>query len=149
MNYANNSKKFAAVLNGKVPIPRLLNALAHTTAGLATSLSRSAVQYLDYENASDGFRSSIAEAPFIILKAKNGNQLATLLGQAKTAGIPHNTFISAMIGSSAEEQLKQTHNASGDDLEYWVVVIFGDAEAINPLTKKFSLFNVNASGHGG
>lgn len=146
MNYANNSKKFAAVLNCNVPIPRLLNALAHTTAGLAASLSGSAVEYLAYENAADGFRSSIAEAPFIILKAKNGNQLATLRGQAQTVDIPHNTFISAMIGSSAEEQLKQTYDASGDALDYWVVVLFGDAETINPLTKKFSLFNINASG---
>ena len=149
MNYANNSNKFAAVLNGNVPIPRLLNALAHTTAGLTAALDRSAVTYLDYENAADQFHSKIAEAPFIILKAKNGNQLSTLRAQAKAEGVAHNTFISAMIGPSAEEQLKQTYHASGDSLEYWVVVLYGPAEAINPLTKTFSLFNISVSDQGG
>ena len=149
MNYSDNSMKFTAVLNGNVPIPRLMNALGHTTAGLAAECGLSVVHYLDYHNEADGFYSKIAEAPFIILKAKNSNQLSNLRAAAKAADILHNTFISAMIGTSAAEQVEQTRVATAASLEYWVVVLFGDAEAINPLTKKFSLFNVGAQEQGG
>lgn len=149
MPYLDNSEKFACVLNAGVPVPNLMNALAHTTAGLAAELGRERVTYLDYPNKEAAFTSRIARSPFIILKAKNSSQLSTLRSAAAAANIAHNTFVSAMIGRSAEEQLAQTLAASGAGLEYWVVVLFGDGEALRPLTKKFSLFNLIAPEEGG
>ena len=43
-----------------------------------------------------------------------------------------------MIGASAEEQIRQTREDA--DPEYWAVAVFGDAEELRPLTKRFSLF---------
>jgi hypothetical protein len=119
-----------------------MNALAHVTAGLAAHLGEE-VGYLDYDNDADKFSAKIAKPPFIILKAKNSNQLATLRSAAADIGIPYNVFISAMIGRSAEEQLNQTKAAAGSSLDYWAVALFGDAEKLQPLTKKFSLFSVS------
>jgi Protein of unknown function (DUF2000) len=149
MAYLNNAQKFACVLNANTPIPRLMNALAHVTAGLAANLGRDTVQYLEYGNESEGFTAKIALSPFIILKAKNSNQLATLRAAASAEGIAHNVFVSAMIGPSAEEQLAQTRAAAGAALEHWAVVLFGDAEKIQPLTKKFSVFSISAPESGG
>jgi hypothetical protein len=143
MMYANNSMKFTAVLNGKVSVPKLMNALGHITAGLSAELGREGVVYLDYLNEADAFRSRIAEAPFIVLKSKNGSQLASLRAAAGAAGIPHNTFVSAMVGASAAEQIATTRAAVGQTLEYWAILLFGEASKLDPLTRKFSLFNLS------
>lgn len=144
MNYIDNDTKFICVLNGKVTTERLMNALGHVTAGLVHDLSADAAEFLDYQNDADGFKSTIAKAPYIVLKAKNSNQLATLRAAADDGELPTNTFISAMIGESAEQQLSQTKEAEGDTLDYWAVALYGPAEQLTPLTKKFSLFRLSA-----
>lgn len=141
MSYDNNDFKFACVVNRTVALPRLMNALAHTVAGLAGDLTRETISLLDYENATDGFTARISQWPVIILQAKNSSQLSTLRSAADEKLIAHNVFTSSMIGQSAEDQMAQTMAASGADLEYWVVALFGASEVLNPLTKKFSLFS--------
>jgi hypothetical protein len=142
MTYENNHRKFTCVLNGKRPIGQLMNALGHVTAGLAAADAGEA-EYLEYKNTADGFTAKISTFPFIVLKAKNGSQLSKLRADATAAGLRTNVFIGAMIGRSAEEQLAQTLIAAGEQLDYWAVVIFGDAAAIDPLTRKFSVFTVS------
>jgi len=144
MNYLDNSQKFISVLNANVPVPMLMNALGHTTAGLAAHLEPQSVTYLDYVNDVDGFVAKIAQPPFVILKAKNSAQLSALRAAAAAEGIACNVFVSAMIGKSAKEQVASTRAASGDGLEYWVVTLFGDAERLQPITKRFSLFSISA-----
>ncbi len=45
-----------------------------------------------------------------------------------------------MLGRSAEDQLVQTKNSKESELEYFGICLFGKAEQLNILTKKFSLF---------
>ena len=145
MAYLENNKKFIAVLNKKQPLGQLLNALGHTTAGLVERIQQvepGAADFLEYPNTQDGFEALISRYPFIVLQSKNGNQIANLRKQAVDASIPHNVFVSAMIGASAEDQLRATEEASGEGLDYMVAVLFGEAEQLDPLTKKFSLFKV-------
>jgi len=149
MTYLDNAQKFVCVLNSTIAVPTLMNALGHVTAGLAAHLDPNAATYLNYINEADNFVSKIAESPFIVLKAKNSSQLALLRGAAAAAGIPHNVFISAMIGRSAEEQLAQTRTAGGAGLEYWAVALFGDSVKLHPITKKFSVFSSSSSPTGG
>jgi Protein of unknown function (DUF2000) len=140
MSYLQNDKKFVAVLNRKHPMPRLLNGVCHATAGLAGQLGCETPQYLEYINDADAFVAAISRYPFIVLEAKNGNQLATLRKAAADNSIANNVFISAMVGQSAQQQMDNTKTAAGDGLDYMVVVLFGEATAIDPITKKFSLF---------
>ncbi|RXH24069.1 hypothetical protein XH99_28670 [Bradyrhizobium nanningense] len=140
MNYTDNDKKFVAVLNRRHQLSRIFNAVCHATAGLSAKIGSDAAHYLDYGNDADSFVASISRYPFIILEAKSSSQLAALQKSAVAARISSNLFVSAMIGRSAEEQIAQTKAATDDALDYVVVVLFGDAKSLNPLTKKFSLY---------
>ena len=141
MRYLQNDKKFVAVLNRRHTVARVLNGLCHATAGLAAKvIDQEEADFLPYVNDADAFQAFISRYPFIVLEAKNGNQLATLRKAAVDNDLPVNVFISAMIGRSAEEQIANTKAAAGDALDYMAVVLFGDAAVVDPLTKKFSLF---------
>ena len=139
--YENNDLKFVAVLNRKTELPRLLNALGHISVGL-TSLSKevSEMQFLDYRDGDNGSHPAISKFPFIVLAADNGNQIRSLRKAAIDFGILHNDFVSQMLGTSAEDQLQNTASAKEAELEYFGIVLFGPAEKLNPLTKRFSLF---------
>ena len=49
-----------------------------------------------------------------------------------------------MIGGSAEIQLSQTKSKQESDLDYWAIVMFGDAEKIDPLTKEIFTFQIDS-----
>ena len=139
--YSNNSKKFVVVLNKKIEMPQLLNAIGHITAGLVGLLSGNEdMKFLEYVDGSNEKHRAISEYPYIVLKAKNGNQIRALRQSAKEIGITTNDFVDTMIGGSADIQLSQTKSKQESELDYWAIVMFGDAEKIDPLTKKFSLF---------
>lgn len=142
MQYENNQSKFIAVINPQIEFPQLMNALGHITAGIMAKANNSdEMEFLKYEfEANWAEPSAIALYPFIILKAKNNNQLKTLHLTVNEAGILHNVFTDSMLGSSATEQMEQTKNTKTDDLTYFCIVLFGNSETLTPLTKKFSLF---------
>lgn len=140
--YADNQSKFIAVLNPKVETAKLLNCLGHITAGIVGKCQKlEDLQFLSYEFAADwATPSAIGLYPFIILTAKNNNQLKTLHLAANEADILHNVFTDSMLGGSATEQMQNTKTAKIDDLTYFGIVLFGTAEELTPLTRKFSLF---------
>lgn len=141
--YANNEFKFIAVVNDKIEIPKLMNALGHTTAGLMSKANDSfGMEFLKYKFSGEFVQPSlIALCPYIILKAKNNNQLKTLHLAVNEKAILHNVFTDTMLGASAEEQITQTKNTKVDDLTYFCIILFGKYEEdLKPLTKKFSLF---------
>lgn len=141
MAYQDNHKKFVAILNRKHPMPRLLNAVTHATIGLAPRIDHQEAEFMSYPNDQDGWDATLTRFPFIILESKNSTQLASLIKTAREQGVIHNVFTSSMIeGGTAAEQVINTKAATGEALDYMVVTLFGDAEVINPLTKKFSLF---------
>lgn len=140
--YKNNDHKLAVVLNSKIALPRLFNAAVHCVAGLVARLEPTALQFEPYFNADEKWEASISRFPNIILKARNGSQLSKLRADASAAGVPINHFVSTMVGMSAEQQLELTRVAKSVDLEFWAVAVFGDAEEVGALTRKFSLFNV-------
>ena len=139
--YSNNKKKFVVVLNKKIEMSQLLNAVGHITAGLVSMLNGAEdMKFLEYVDGSGDKHPAISEFPYIVLKAKNGNQIRTLRQSAKEVGLTTNDFVDTMIGGSADIQLIQTKAKKEDKLDYWAIVMFGEAEKIDPLTKKFSLF---------
>jgi len=139
MAYENNEMKFVAVVNRKHSLATILNALAHTAFGLSGK-GVNPEHLLDYSNSASGFLAKIDEYPFIILDAKNSNQLQTLVSSVMSnQRIAYNVFTTSMIGTCAEAQLKATREALNDGLDFVVVVLFGAREDVDPLTRKFSL----------
>jgi hypothetical protein len=144
--YADNDYKFVAVLNEKIEMHRLLNALGHMTAGLVSQASDPAsMRFLCYKDADGGLHPAISHYPFIVLSARNGNQIRTLRQGAIEAGLVYNDFVATMIGSSAENQLAKTQAAREADLEYFGICLFGPSEVLGGLTRKFSLFKGGGS----
>jgi Protein of unknown function (DUF2000) len=143
MLYQDNDHKIIAVINPNIASPQLMNALGHATAGLLSKFRNlDDMQLLKYSFQSDESDPSyISRYPYIILKAKNNNQLKALHQTVNDTGIVHNTFTDSMLGSSADDQMLKTKNTNVDDLTYFLIVMFGEADVLTPLTKKFSLFN--------
>jgi len=141
MTYIPVTHKFVAVLNKKVPIGNLMNALAHATAGLAASYpDAQQMRFDDYIDANDNRHSNISDNPFIILQADNSNKLRTFRQALIDAGVPCVDFTSTMTEGTYAEQQERTRGTPESDLDYWAVVTFGKIEDMTQLTKKFSLW---------
>lgn len=141
MNYSDNTSKFVAVLNRKAPLPQLLNALGHISAGLtAEHPDLTEMHFLNYADAGGGEHPGISRFPFIVLTARNGNQIRTLRNAAFERRIPFVDFVDTMLGESAEDQLRRTQQTPEAELDYLAIALFGLSMDLDPLTRKFSLF---------
>lgn len=133
--------KFVAVLNTKIPVNLLMNALGHMAAGLAASYPNVSDLRLDaYVDQSGGVHKNISDHPFIVLAADNSNQLCVLRRELAAAGVHFVDFTSTMTVGTFEEQKERTKNTPEDQLEYYGVCMFGEKGRLNALTKKFSLW---------
>lgn len=141
MQYIDNQQKFVAILNKRIELPKLFNALGHISAGITSLLPDKTGEFLEYRDADSGTHPAISKFPFIVLRADNGNQLRNLRKQAIEKGIIYNDFVESMLGSSAVDQLRQTAALPEENLQYIAVVLFGTAEALTPLTKRFSVMH--------
>lgn len=133
--------KFVAVLNKKIPIGNLMNALGHMAAGLGGSYPNKEEMRLDnYFDRDGGTHPNISDNPFIILSADNSNQIRTLRNELIGSGIQFTDFTSTMTVGTYKEQQERTKQTAELDLDYWGICMFGPKETLNSLTKKFSLW---------
>lgn len=135
--------KFVAVLNKKIESGKLMNALAHMSAGLVASYPeteqmRFSDNYLDKDG---GVHKSISDNPFIILEADNSNKLRSLRNELIANDIHFVDFPSTMTVGTYLEQQQKTAQTPEAELEYWGVCLFGEIDKINALTRKFSLWH--------
>lgn len=137
------SKRFIAILNKKIEIGRLMNALGHMTAGLAGGngpAASNAMCFLQYQDKDGGAHPNISHFPFIILKADNANKIRTVRAECLARNIPFSDFTSTMtIGTSAEQQANTAATPEAE-LDYFGIVMFGSTEELREFTSKFSLF---------
>lgn len=145
MNLSNypdeNSKRFVAVLNKKVEIGKLMNALGHTTAGLSAEVgSIEEMCFINYEDKDGGVHPSQSHYPFIVLSADNSNQIRKVRNEAMVRKIPFTDFSSTMSIGTSQEQVDATANTAEVDLDYWGICLFGKTEELKEFTGKFSLF---------
>ena len=140
--YQDHHRKFVVIVNQKQPLGLLMNAVAHTVAGLLRKQCAHLDQmdFLPYRDSEDRLDAWVSRFPFIILIAKNGQQIRTVRQAAQAAGLPCNVFVDTMLGTSADAQLQQTRSAKERDLNYLALCLFGPAADLDPLTRKFSLF---------
>lgn len=141
MNDLPVTHKFVAVLNKKIAPNLLMNALGHMAAGLSASYAnKDDMRFDSYFDKDSGEHKSISDNPFIVLKAKNSNQLRTLRERLIDENIHFVDFTDTMTVGTFAEQKDRTKNTSEEDLEYYGVCIFGPIAQINSLTKKYSLW---------
>lgn len=133
--------KFVAVLNKKIPLGTLMNALGHMAAGLSEKFPSIAEMRFDsYIDKDGGEHKSISDNPFIILASDNSNKLRTLRNELVAAGIHFNDFTNTMTVGTFAEQKERTKNTPEAELEYYGICMFGEKEKLSALTKKFSLW---------
>lgn len=135
--------KFVAILNKKVEPGKIMNALAHMTAGLvgcATPEKIKEMGFVDYIDRDGNNHKSLSKNSFVILSADNSNQIRTALNQTKNLGLHFVDFTSTMQTGTYLEQIETTKNTPEAELEYYGIVIFGEIAKVNEVTKKFSLW---------
>ncbi len=137
-----STKKFVGVLNKKIEPGKIMNALAHMTAGLVGQVSEEVRREMEIINYADKYSGAhvASKHPFIILKAENSNKLRTFRQELITKNIPFASFTSAMTVGGWEEQVERSKNTPEAELEYYGVVAFGSPVELNELTRKFSLW---------
>ncbi|QTE84220.1 hypothetical protein AYI98_02035 [Shewanella algae] len=136
-----NTKRFVAVLNKKVDMGRLYNALGHMTAGLVAEVNDlDRLCFLQYRDKEEGIHPSISHYPFIVLKADNSNKIRKVREELLQQNIPFTDFTNTMIVGTSAEQVKATAETSEQDLEYFGICMFGDTTVLKEFTGKFSLF---------
>ena len=136
-----NTKRFIAVLNGKIENGRLLNALGHMSAGLSALFpNREDLHFLQYSDANGGAHPNISHFPFIVLKAENSSQIRKVRQEAIDRNIPYTDFTHTMIVGTSKAQLEATSASKEEELEYFGICMFGDTAELREFTKKFSLF---------
>lgn len=137
-----NSQRFIAVLNKKVELGKLMNALGHMTAGLAGGFGKAdGMNFLEYVDKDGGIHPHISHFPFIILKADNSNKIRTVRAEAMKKGMLFTDFTSTMTVGTSADQLERTKNTPEIELEYYGICLFGNTAELKEITGKFSLFN--------
>lgn len=141
MNDTPVTHKFVAALNKKIPAGNLMNALGHISVGLGAAYAKpEELRIDDYQDADGNTHASISDNPFIVLRADNSNKLRTLRQALFDADLPCVDFTDTMVEGTYREQQERTKATPEGELEYWAVATFADAETLNQLTKKFSLW---------
>ncbi len=62
--------------------------------------------------------------PFIILREKNSNKIASLLMKAKEAGIQYSVFTNTMTEGTWEDQQARTLAAKHEEIIFYGLVLF-------------------------
>lgn len=133
--------KFVALLNKKIPVNLLMNALGHMAAGLAAGYSNlPEMRFDNYFDKDGGKHKSISDNPFIILAADNSNKIRTLRYALLEKGIHFVDFTSTMTVGTYLEQQQKTKETPEKNLEYYGICLFGEINQINEFTRKFSLW---------
>ena len=137
----NPRKRFVAILNKKVEPGRLMNALGHMSVGLAGGNQQNHdFAFWNYKDKDGGIHPNLSYYPFIVLRAKNSNQIRTVREMAIEKGISYSDFTQNMTIGTPEEQVDSIGNDHEQDLEYFGLLLFGEEKELYEMTKKFSLF---------
>ena len=137
-----NSLRFVAVLNKKIEMGKLMNALSHMSAGLAGGFGKGEdMRFLEYKDKDGGIHPKISHFPFIVLKADNSNQIRKIRQEALVLNILFTDFTSTMTVGTSADQLARTAETSEAELEYFGICLFGPTDVLREITGKFSLFN--------
>jgi hypothetical protein len=132
--------KFVVVLNKGYEASQLLSAIGHVTAGMVGNYpALSDMSFVTYEDKDGGEYAPVSDWPFIVLRGKAG-QISTFRERLIEMNLPAVVYLDTMMtGGSAAQQAK-TRETPGDQLEILALATFGERTDIDPLTKRFSVW---------
>jgi hypothetical protein len=134
--------KFVIVLNKKIESGVALNACAHMAACLTARADadlQGQMAFVDYQDI-DGNVHPVSALSLIVLSAKNANQIRTARREALHSGVFCVDFTESMTKDTYVEQMERTAKLKDEELDYWGLAMFGPKEALDPITRKFSLW---------
>lgn len=137
------STRVVILLNKTLPPGIAANAIAHLglgTANAAGDQGRENLKFLDFIDRDGQSHRSISARSVIVLRGKP-TEIRKLRQQARENGILTVDFSNTMTGGTYREQLQRTAQTSEAELEYYGVALYGPAEKIAPLTKRYSLWS--------
>jgi len=137
--------KFVTVLNEKSATGKLLSATGQLAVSLlydATQIQRTDMSFVPLFNQNNSKLITLSTCSFVVLKG-TASQLLTLYTKAHELGLLSAIFTSTMSFNGIQEDLiLKTADVPLDQVEPYGVSLFGKIEELNPLTKKFSVFNI-------
>lgn len=138
--------QFVCVVNKKIDPDRLINAVAHMSAGLVNLHSKNGtvekMRFRDFYDRDKSPHPSISENGFIILRANNSNKLRTLRKELIEKGILFTDFTDVMIEGNHITQQEEFDTKSEEELEYLGICFFMNIEESRGLTNKFSIYQM-------
>jgi hypothetical protein len=138
----NSGYRLVAVLNKRIETSKVMNALAHAVAGAisaAGDAGQNALKFLEFEDSHGQKYPSISARSFVVLRGSEG-ELRKARAGAIAAGLAPVCFVETMTGGTYEEQLLRTKATPTSNLVFYAVVLLGQREELNPITKKLSLW---------
>lgn len=135
-------KKFVAVLNPAFSTPTLLNAVGHSLLGISEQVKKEALGLRTFEDAAGIALGSLTDHSLIILRASRQSHLMRLVKEAKECSdIALTAFLDEHRSPDPEAQQARIASRETSAADIACVAVFGNADVINPLTKRFSLFS--------
>lgn len=140
----NRVDQFVCVVNKKIDPDKLMNAIAHMSAGLVNlhiqkgDLSK--MRFRDFYDKEKSPHPSISENGFIILRADNGNKIRTLRKQLIEKEILFTDFTDVMINGNHITQQEEFDTKKEEELDYLGICFFTNIDQSRELTKKFSVY---------
>ena len=138
--------KFVAVLNKAHDVSRLLSALGHVSGGLAgNSGLADKMKFVTYVDRSGETYPNISEWPFVVLRGK-GSHIKRFREELIAKQMKYACYLDTMLSGGSEVQQAETKRKSSEELEILALATFGDAAALDPLTRRFSVWRTSAVG---
>jgi hypothetical protein len=137
-----HSTRVVVLLNKNLDPGVALNAIAHlgmSIANVVGELGRARLKFLDYIDKDGHVHPGISARSLIVLRGKPG-ELRKLRQEAIASRILNVNFTNTMTGGTYKDQLERTSATPEAELEYFGVAVFGRAEEIAGLTRRYSLW---------
>jgi hypothetical protein len=121
-------------------LPVIVNAVGHVAQSVGAQLATfDHARFAEYVDAGGHKYPSISWWPVIILKGRP-SKIWAYLDALEQQGAPRAAFLSTMIEDGSDIQLARTAGLRRDQLGIVALAGFGKADALAPLTKRFSLW---------
>ena len=132
-----------AVVNENIEPSAIINALVSVCIGFGCEIEKELCSN-NFIDANVPIHFDLLKSPSIILQT-DSNKLRSLRKAALQAGIRCTVFPDNMSTESYAQQIKQIKQSKDDDLIYYGMILFGNADKVAKLTNKFSPWKLEDS----
>lgn len=131
--------KFAIVLNRKADLAAQINGAGHLCLGLHRWISEQDMLLRTFTDATGAAVSVLTDHPLIVLSARNGAHLKEAHALALANDVICSAFFECMRTGTPADQEVLVKQSTMDAQEYVALALFGPADKLNPITRRFSL----------